>query len=145
MKWHCPANPNRQKRVFSKKKCPHCSKMIHQKMYSRHVKTHSKKTKKNSILSYKLRQSAPSAVQLVNAQDVQKLFTKIHPEASCLDASGSLGARESGSAGRVVGKHKGSPELVLQREEMCMPVHAQFWAGESVGNWVETKVHAGII
>ena len=42
-KWHCPKNPNRVKRTFTKKQCPQCKKMIHEKSFSRHVKSHTKK------------------------------------------------------------------------------------------------------
>ena len=46
MKWHCPKNPHRKKkRTFKKKLCPDCGKKIHEKSFSRHRRSHSKKKK----------------------------------------------------------------------------------------------------
>ena len=30
-RFHCPKNPNKEKRVYSSKRCPICNKMIHEK------------------------------------------------------------------------------------------------------------------
>ena len=45
LKYHCKAEPNRKKRLYSKRACPTCKKRIHSSSFARHVKTHSKKKK----------------------------------------------------------------------------------------------------
>ena len=75
-RFHCPKNPNKEKRVYSSKRCPICNKMIHEKGLRIHKLTaHGTPLQNNSKEQQKKSFLKPQRVDAIRKLETTRLQT----------------------------------------------------------------------